>query len=141
LASTTGNISGVYDMSGGAHEYVAAFNSGATELSVFLTDPTIIYGDKYFDKYNSNAVFNYYLRILGDATGELGPFYHYRDGDGVSRRHNNWYNDLAHFIDDPGHWQHRGGHYSYGVLTGQFLYGRSNGSANNNFGFRVVIAK
>ena len=38
---------------------------------------------KYYDVYpNSN---NYNKRILGDATGELGPFYDEKDPDGYFR--------------------------------------------------------
>lgn len=38
-------------------------------------------------------------RILGDATGEMGPFYYYEDMDGIKKYHNNWYADHSYFVD------------------------------------------
>ena len=38
-------------MSGGAYEYMATFKDGFLSYSGFTSDPTITYGNKYFDKY------------------------------------------------------------------------------------------
>lgn len=132
LASTTGNISGIYDMAGGAHEYMASYRSGASVPS----------GDaKYFDAYNgSSAINTYNYRILGDATGEMGPIRNYNDGDGNARYHNKWYGDYSSFVDSTYPWFSRGGYYGYGVLAGQFNFARSTGAADGNFGSRLVLA-
>ena len=70
-ASTTGNIYGVYDMSGGANEYVMAnmvdlngyFFSGVTGL--------INIDERYYDKYTHDSSYSTFLRgKLGDATKE-----------------------------------------------------------------------
>ncbi len=76
LASTTGNITGVYDMSGGVWEYVAGYRDGTIGNSgLTLTEIRETYS-KYIDVYASNsAVTAYSRRILGDATGEMGSFY------------------------------------------------------------------
>ena len=51
-ASTTGNIYGIYDMSGGAWEYVMANYNNVIAESGFITMPE----SKYYDKYTSNNV-------------------------------------------------------------------------------------
>ena len=87
LASTTGNISGIYDMSGGTYEYMAAYmdtygvkNSEGIESG--FTNETLKEYEDYLDKYSVNSTwYSYSNRKLGDATGEMGPFYYYYDAD------------------------------------------------------------
>ena len=135
LASTTGNITGVYDMSGGAQEYVAAYISGNAGNSGFT--PTT---DKYFDVYNtSSTVTTYQYRILGDATGEMGPFENFKDGDTNPRWHNNWYSEISAFVESSSPWFYRGGDYERGVIGGQFYFDRHTGKAYNGLGFRIVL--
>ena len=94
LASTTGNITGIYDMSGGSFEYVMGvikYNNGNLMSGTSSTSNSgfngTLYGgsiytngidfseNKYYDVYNYNSnQSNYSQRILGDATAELGPF-------------------------------------------------------------------
>ena len=132
LASTTGNISGIYDMSGGAHEYMASYRSGASI-------PT---GEaKYFDVYNGNsseATYNY--RILGDATGEMGPFVDYKDGDGNTRHHNQWYADASYFVFSTNPWFTRGGICAHGVLAGQFIFHGTTNAVLEHVSSRLVLA-
>ena len=132
LASTTGNISGIYDMAGGAQEYMASYRSGA---SIPNADA------KYFDVYNaSSAVNTYNYRIIGDATGEMGPFINYKDGDTNSRWHNKWYGDYSYFVDSIYPWFGRGGYFDNGVLAGQFYFSRLTGDAHGYIGSRLVLA-
>jgi hypothetical protein len=141
LASTTGNISGVYDMSGGVHEYMAAYRSGTMGSSGFSTTTIANYDSKYFDVYNaSSSQTSYSYRILGDATGEMGPFKSYSDGDGNSRYHNSWYADSSYFVESSGPWFLRGGVYANGVLAGQFGFNTYTGGAYSNVSFRLVLA-
>ncbi len=142
LASTTGNINGIYDMSGGANEYLAAYKEDNFTDSGFTSDPISIYGTKYFDKYpNNSTTTSYNNRILGDATGELGPFYSYVDEgtDNTMKYHNNWYGNSSHFLDFNG-WIDRGGGFDQGVLAGQFNFSRNTGSQNQYLTFRLVLA-
>ena len=82
LASTTGDISGIYDMSGRTHEYMASYVSGNYGSSGFNTTNIQNYDSKYFDIYlNNSSETSYQNRILGDATGEMGPFINYEDSD------------------------------------------------------------
>ena len=139
LASTTGNISGIYDMSGGAHEYVASYS--AVGSSGFSTTTIGNYDAKYFDQYNSaSGETTYQYRILGDATGEMGPFWDYKDGDANTRHHNSWYGDHSYFVQSSYPWFHRGGYYYGGVLAGQFYFGRYTGGVHAGIGFRLVLA-
>ena len=140
LASTSGNISGVYDISGGAREYVVAYITGKLGSSGFSTTTLANYDSKYFDIYNASSTgTGYKYRILGDATGEMGPFKNFIDGDSNSRYHNNWYEDISHFVDSSRSWFSRGGHYTFGVLTGAFYFLRSTGESSTNCGFRIVL--
>ena len=139
-ASTTGNITGIYDMSGGSHEYMASYMSSQYGSSGF--DETTIqnYDSKYFDIYLSNStVTSYNNRILGDATGEMGPFYNYQDKDGNSRPHNNWHNDESRFIYSSNLWFFRGGHYGNGALASQFTIRRGSGVSDNGLSSRLIL--
>ena len=139
-ASTSGNISGVYDMSGGAWEYVSTYITGKPGSSGFSTTTLANYDSKYFDVYNaSSAISTYQYRILGDATGEMGPFKQYLDGDDNSRYHSSWYGDASDFVDSYNPWFIRGGHYTVGVLAGVFYFSRSIGGTNSNVGFRIIL--
>ena len=141
LASTTGNISGIYDMSGGAHEYVAGYMSGHLGSSGFSATTIANYDSKYFDVYSSSsAMTSYQYRILGDATGEMGPFKNYKDGDSNSRWHNSWYGDTSDFIDSTSPYFFRGGFFGNGLLASQFYFSRDTGGANPNRSFRIVLS-
>ena len=141
LATTTGNISGIYDMSGGTWEYMAAYMSGQLGSSGFNTTNIAAYNSKYFDVYSfSSTITSYNNRILGDATGEIGPFYNYLDGDNKGRYHNSWYADNSYFVDSSYPWFGRGGGCSFGVLAGQFDFVRSTGAVSTSFGSRLVLA-
>ena len=140
LASTTGNISGIYDMSGGAHEYVAAcITSYPGESGFSLEELSKYFNLKYLDKYadtSSTRLFN--SRILGDATGEMGPFYTYYEEKNWLGPHNNWYADMAFFVDPSTPLFVRGLPYDGGVLAGQFAFARP--VSPNQAGFRVALA-
>lgn len=79
-ASTTGNIYGVYDMSGGSNEYVLS-NIGNTIANIDL---------KYYDTYpsiNTNSLYSqesYNRSRLGDAIGEISL--------NTENINNGWYN-------------------------------------------------
>ncbi len=147
MASTTGNISGIYDMSGGAWEYVMGYENtntigGNSELTNiyddFFTDSK---WEKYYDKY-PNEEFNvseYQAGILGDATKEMGPF-----GiapDGITSYHTSWYGDFAPFYLLPVEpWFVRGGSWYGGVASGVFAFDYSSGGVATGVSFRVVLA-
>ena len=141
-ASTTGNITGIYDMSGGTWEYTASLRSETYGSSGFDAATLKAYNSKYYDEYSSSSDWTTYSkRILGDATGEMGPFYYYMDADNNNRIHNNWYDDLSDFVNNTYAWFSRGGNYDFGVIANQFLFGHRAGSASDSIGFRLVLAE
>ncbi len=142
LASTTGNIYGIYDTSGGAGEYTAAYISGNVGSSGFTDDAELKTTYKnYFDVYPSDSNSTTYTkRILGDATGEVGPFYVYYDGDGKLREHNSWYTDWSRFINSNNPFFARGGCNYDGGVAGQLYFVANSGLALGHLGSRLVLA-
>ncbi len=141
-ASTTGNITGIYDMSGGAYEYMASLRSETYGSSGFDATTLKIYNNKYYEEYDKNSdIYAYSKRILGDATGEMGSFYNYSDADNNSRPHNGWYADDSSFVVSSSPWFCRGGIYNDGVLAGQLYFDRGNGGTKISFAFRLVLTK
>jgi len=83
LASTTGNIYGIYDMSGGAYEYVAGYvDNSATQTSLSTYSSSLLSADiKYKDVYAIGASDTYALNYeansskYGDAVYETSNSY------------------------------------------------------------------
>ena len=146
VASTTGNKTGIYDMSGGAWEYVAGYTTGASTIGgsseiislypSFFTDNTYT---KYWDKYTSTTNTNYNYRLLGDATGEMGPFGSEKDPDNNNRYKSSWYGNYAHFVNSSYPWLLRGGHCTYGSGSGAFAFDSNPGGAYSYDSFRIVL--
>ena len=117
-ASTTGNIYGIYDMSGGAWEYVMGnYNTtvGYSEINFGSID------SKYYDVYTGSSISN---GKLGDATKET----------------KGWNNDYAIFVSSSLPWFRRGGYYNDGSDAGVFYFYNYNGSAGSNLSWRVVLS-
>ena len=128
-ASTTGNITGIYDMAGGSNEYMASTVMGYLGSSGLTSIPKNQYIDFYDKDYTEGT---YIFRILGDATGELGPFYY--NGTNVL---NSWYNDISIPNNTNYPWYIRGGTYSNGSLL---YFDCLHGYKIDSIGFRVVLA-
>ena len=133
--STTGNIYGVYDMSGGAWERVMGNmkNSGNAFYSSnagFTTAPDAKYYDSY--KYDTSST-SHARGKLGDATKEtLATF-----GSGTG----GWYSDYAYFPKSSVSWFSRGGSYgSNGTNAGVFNFYSSNGDVYGNGSARAVLS-
>ena len=131
--STTGNVYGVYDMSGGAWEYVmgnmvnssGSFYSSSAEFS---SAPNA----KYYDKYTYDSSYTSHGRgKLGDATKETLTTF----GD----RYGGWYSDYANFVSSSYSWFFRGGICSNGSNAGVFYFSRDNGDAPGNGSARAVL--
>ena len=127
-ASTTGTIYGIYDMSGGANEYVMGNWNGTVGSSGFTTSnlPGGSSGSKYYEKYTGTSSYEItsVKSIKGDATYETMR----------------WYFDNAYFpfANDP--WSLRGGYYSFMSNAGAFSSTYSNnGTSDSNTGFRVAL--
>ena len=122
--STSGNITGVYDMSGGAGEYVMG-NYNKTAGSSGLTVSGV--PAEHIDIYSGTSI---NASHLGDAVGETAG----------------WYDDLWTFVNSSLPWFVRGGESSSGVQAGIFRsysggpYAIGNGDAYKNNGFRTVLS-
>ena len=167
LASTTGNISGIFDMSGGAWDftmgvmvdeegkpmsgrnslYNSGFNgtfgcptcdndsSGLTELTGGVDFPD----SKYYDTYAYATVEEQYQRrILGDATGEMGPFSMITYLT-QTRKISSWYLDAAWFVYNYAPWYGRGGARHDGTDAGIFLFNAILGQAHGDVSFRIIL--
>ena len=133
-ASTTGNVYGVYDMSGGSWEY-AMGNMVNTSTQLYPSNAnnwtnTTYPLSKYYDSYtyNNNNI-TYTKGRLGDATVEMAP-------TGTT---GNWYSDSANFPNSSYSWFQRGGGCSNGPTAGAFFFNGRNGSADNVISFRASI--
>ena len=134
-ASTTKNIYGIYDMSGGALEYVmgvladpngkprsgnsSSWNSGFTGM---LKDGTTYTGVSFPDtKYYNNYTGTTYT---GHALTET----------------KNWYSDGANFVNSGYPWFKRGGSRNNITYAGVFCFYRDNGNSGSDSSSRLVIS-
>ena len=135
LASTTGNIYGIYDMSGGSYEYVMGNmvdSSGAfySSRADFSSAPNA----KYYDKYTYNTDYGDHGRgKLGDATKETLAYFGSTNGG--------WYNDYSYFVSRLNSWFTRGGRYFDGSDAGAgiFSFKVNFGNGNEECGARAVL--
>ncbi|HPZ23653.1 MAG TPA: hypothetical protein PLC25_02290 [Bacilli bacterium] len=128
--STTGNISGVFDMAGCNWEYVSAYVSGNYSLLGFGADPSSLYNSKYFNIYSASSTSNtsYSYRYLGDATGEMGSF---------TSNISSWYGDYGSIIFTGGPIYIRGG--ASGAISSDGLFGFLSLSGLNSSTTRIVL--
>ena len=138
VASTTGNITGIYDMSGGAWEYVmgvladsdgkprsgnsANSNSGFngiiynngnnTEYTAGIKFPT----SEYYDLYTSAS---------STTACNGGICYGHALSETAS-----WYSDYAYFVSPSGPWFERGGSHGHGASAGAYNSNNDLGRAN-----------
>ena len=112
-ASTTGTIYGIYDMSGGAWEYVMGVYNKTIANSGFSSLPD----SKYYNNYTGTS-------YTGHALTET----------------KNWYSDYADFVFTSYPWFLRGGNYGDGASAGVFGFGINDGNSYNSYSSRLVIS-
>ena len=152
VASTTHNIYGVYDMSGGARDYVmgnivssdgttmmsgnsSSSNSGYTGIIYAGGNYTSYTGtysypsSKYYDKYSFGTSASQRIRSkLGDGIKEV-----------LNTSSRGWYSDYSYLAYSNSPWFNRGGSYDYGSLAGAFSSYSNSGSASTYISSRLVI--
>jgi len=135
-ASTTGNISGIYDMSGGANEYTAAYvNNGHANLTTYglsLLNANNQYKDEYTsngDTQSGNYIANQSKK--GDAVYETST-----SAIGATA----WFNDYTYMPYSSPLFFMRGGSCDGTTTAGAFNFINYNGNANINFSFRPVVS-
>ena len=136
-ASTTGNVYGVYDMSGGAWEYVAAYvNNGNGNLTTYGS--SLVNGDAktknvYSKASSENQTNNYNANagVYGDAVYETSA--NGNSGNG------SWYGDYSNFPIASFPFFFRGGSYSVGSGAGVFSFSNNSGNSSSYYSFRPVL--
>lgn len=122
VCSTTGNVYGVYDLSGGAKERVAAYIEGGN-TQINTTEKYLV--DIYQAGYENNST------RFGDAIYETSSA-----GEGM----NSWNDDDSTFPTEDDSIFSRGGLKSENTKAGIFAFSTGGlGEANDEYGFRPVI--
>ena len=139
-ASTTGNIYGIYDLSGGAVEYVMGnmssgsgsytYNASSAGSNFSYSASTAKYIDTYAygrSQYDQTAMNR---ARLGDATGEVML---------TASISGAWNGDYAQFANSSYPWFQRGGGYIDGSNAGVFYFARPNGGAVESYSSRASL--
>ncbi len=137
-ASTTGNMYGIYDMSGGVYEYTMGVIKTQDGTDIYYEysgfNEETMPDSKYYDLYSFSVSHTDHGRgHLGDATREV--LKKYASGTGA------WYNDLADYPSAESWvapWFLRGGRYHAGIMSGIFSIGRGAGFSSGQ-SFRSVL--
>ena len=138
-ASTTGNIYGIYDISGGLWDRAmgnmvaddGGFNAAGSGTWITNLYPVL----KYYDRYSYGTTYNdaaaYKRGKLGDATKEILK----KSGSD----NNGWYSNYTYFPYSDNSWFYRGSHASHGSAAGIFVFYRAWGGAAFSHGSRVAL--
>ena len=88
-------------------------------------------------RYDSKSLTDFKARILGDATGEMGPFEPYGS---FQYSIGSWYHDEIILLDAENSWIASGSWMQNGHATGIFASGgTSYGSGHPSYSFRTVL--
>ena len=119
LQSSTGNETGIYDLSGGAYEYVASY----------LANGDFSYANSTF----TNNVSDEFSTAYTVAEGKTGDATSETEG---------WNGDLAHFADSSNPFFIRGGYNRdpSASITGVFYYSKNPGKGGIYYSFRMCLA-
>ena len=139
MASSTGNIYGIYDLSGGAYEYVAAFDTKGTSWSYSDSSSWAAAGKtstKWATAYENGTTTStgdqiYKTSKTGDMTKEVKK---------DTSSNSSLFTDYTNVVFSSGPFAHRGGSYDYGVHAGVFYASDDNGRRYDSHGFRVALA-
>ncbi|MGI6329893.1 MAG: prepilin-type N-terminal cleavage/methylation domain-containing protein [Bacilli bacterium] len=132
--STTGNVTGIYDMSGGAYEYTAAYvnneNSSLTTYGEVIVNANKKYKDVYLAT-NDGRVNNYneseYKK--GDAIWETTT---------SSGTTSSWFGEYSYMPYSSGPWFLRGGDWN-SSNSGVFYFNGNSGNAFSSVSGRAVV--
>ena len=136
-ASTTGNQYGIYDMSGGAWEYVMGVqkdSSGNVQVGSSGFSTSSLPDSKYYDLYDyqANDGVGYTRYHLGDATREVLK-------DTSSQGQKAWWSDYSDNMDSSDPWTGRGGACRDGLSAGVFTFLSGWAGGNKDASFRSVL--
>ena len=147
-ASTTHNIYGVYDMSGGAWEYVMGYYNEYVGSSGFSSNELSLIGSKHITRYYTaqedlldGTGVDYDLTIYGDAINETSANAHRRSpSNPIGAILNSWYYDYSNFPYIPGApWFLLGGAWSQSSRGGIFALTAAHGGRYWDGTFRPIL--
>ena len=160
LASTTNTVYGIYDMSGGAYEYVMGNLTGYNDQSETSSSSYMTTQAKppYVDLYKESQGFDY------SSSGDTNPAWststsaNYYNNDvctwktcgghalhetkqyqSVSGGSQSWGSDSSYFVYSSSRWFRRGGNANSGPGAGLFYSLNNGGSGNLDYGFRSAL--
>ena len=144
LASTTGNIYGVYDLSGGAWEYTAGWDTLSS--SSFITshgkaiDGTVYFSTNGESDRTKTAYRNGTYDYDGEKIKEVC-----RTGDGIKETwisvSDSWFNDYSYCVASYLPFSVRGGVYDLEDAAGVFYSHSYYGDPFSYISFRAVLAR
>ena len=136
--STTGNIYGIYDMSGGALEYMANYlANGETSYVTYFKQNV---GNKYKTEYQGSGA----TSSIEDRTANYEANSN-RYGDALWETSNaisgdyGWGNDSSYMPSFRLPFFVRGGYFYYGSTAGVFSFSSGSGGEAVHYGFRPVL--
>ena len=146
-ASTTGNITGIYDMSGGSWERVSGYvNNGHNNLTRYgeaLVEIETIKHKNIYNAYDANG------NIITTGTDSQEKNYMnlkeifgnsmYETSSDYNNTNNSWKNDTSICFANDYPFLVRGGHYDYNLSSGIFCFERANGGESYRNSFRPTI--
>ena len=138
LASTTGNETGIYDLSGGAWERIAAYINNGNKYLEGIGKSLLDAPAKHKDVYEVNDVdestnnFNNMSKIIGNAIWEVSASYEINER--VS-----WHGDVRYCPAESAPFFPRGGSYWSYELSGVFALSTTYGGEGVNASFRPTI--
>ena len=122
--------------------YNSGFNGPYCNTSGSLNDGVSDFPSdtRYYDTYAyATDDENYNRRILGDATGEMGPFAKRTYGS-RTRQVGSWHDDEAWFVWHIDPWFYRGGHWNRASDAGVFDFSLGTAYEISSDCFRIVLS-
>ena len=135
-ASTTGTVYGVYDMSGGSWEYVAAYvNNGNGNLTSYGS--SLVNGDTKTKNMYSRASLDNYKNNYTQNKGVYGDTVYETSMSGSGST--SWYEDYSEFPNKNYPFFTRGSYYNHSTYAGVFYFSFDSGQASSLNSFRPVL--
>jgi hypothetical protein len=147
-ASTTSNITGIYDMSGGAWERTMSNYNNLGASSGFTNTDVTNLPNKYISRYTTitanllNSIgMDYDSTVYGDAVYETSSGAARNNGSSwVGTQSGSWYTDYSYIPYSSNPYFNRGGIFSSGSGAGLFGFHITIGGAGSSFSFRPVVS-
>ena len=135
--STTGNITGIYDMSGGAIEYVAAYVNNESSNLTYYGNSLYTAESKYKDEYEKGSSDSRSDNYEANANKYGDAVYETSSADGSLY---SWHDDYSNFPYSRLMFFMRGGRSFNGSGAGLFYFSYDIGFAYSYYSFRPVFS-